>query len=207
MHFFLLLSIILQFDIGMAINMMENPIKQFDIFEKNEIEKINKLLNFFDSLEDKKFKNVYKILKRKFKKKFSQLVTALFAIYLESDLIRWESAKRKILELDSRFSYYFPMGIFSIFKKEKKEEQVAEENLIDMYINIGRDKKVFPPDLLKFICNNSGVKQYQIHDIRIFDSYSFFKIPKALQDKIIISLSGKVFRGKNIIVNLGKKQN
>lgn len=181
--------------------------KNFSGFDKGELEKLEKLLNFKNSLDKKKLKNIYKNVKEKFKSEDLSLVTAaLFAIYLESEIIKWESAKRKVVDLDSRFSLYASNVLLNLFKKKVEDAAVTDEQ-VDMYINIGKDKKVFPQDLLRFICENSLIKPYQVNNIRIFETYSFFKIPNELQDKVIISLSGKIFRGKNIIVNLGKKQN
>jgi hypothetical protein len=50
------------------------------------------------------------------------------------------------------------------------------------------------------------IKKFQIKNIKIFDKYSFFQIPKSFGEKAIVLLSVKKFRGKKIIVNYSKKQ-
>jgi hypothetical protein len=50
------------------------------------------------------------------------------------------------------------------------------------------------------------IKKEEIKNIKIFDNYSFFKIPATLVDKAIFLLSVKKFRGKKIVVKRSKKE-
>ena len=69
--------------------------KNFSGFDKGELEKLEKLLNFKNSLDKKKLKNIYKNVKEKFKSEDLSLVTAaLFAIYLESEIIKLDGGWR-----------------------------------------------------------------------------------------------------------------
>jgi len=182
----------------------------FSDLDRIDIEKISKLFNFKNSFDRKKLDDICSYLKKNFDKSdYCILFSLLLAIYLESDFIKWESAKNKIAELANKIKSdkgSIVHKALSLFKKQEIREEDDEIEYADMYINIGKDKKVFPNNLLQFICGNMSIKPSQVKNIRIFESYSFFKVPKELQDKVIISLSVKKFRGKSIIVNLGKKQ-
>ncbi|MBN2544342.1 MAG: DbpA RNA binding domain-containing protein [Spirochaetes bacterium] len=184
--------------------------ESFPDMDRLDIEKISKLFNFKNSFDKKKLEDICSYFKKNFEKSdYCILFGILLAIYLESDFIKWESAKNKIGELANKVKIDkggLVNKALSIFKKQEVHPEDDEKDYADMYINIGKDKKVFPNNLLQFICSNMNIKPSQIKNIRIFESYSFFKVPKELQDKVIISLSVKKFRGKSIIVNLGKKQ-
>lgn len=189
---------------------IKNLSETFPDLDRTDIEKISKLFNFKNNFDKKKLDDICSYLKKNFDKTdYCIIFGLLFSIYLESDFIKWESAKNKIIDLTNKIKSDKSSIVhkaLSIFKKKEIQPEDDDKDYADMYINIGKDKKVFPNNLLQFICDNMSIKPSQVKNIRIFESYSFFKIPKDMQDKAIISLSVKKFRGKSIIVNLGKRQ-
>lgn len=135
------------------------------------------------------------ILKNTSIKKKKNLLVILSAMLLESRSLNWNNVKKKIYELKK---------IPGLKKKNSSMDEKIEKN-VELYINIGRDKKIFPPDLVNFIKQSMKIKHEQIQNIKIHDTYSFFRIPEDFADKAIILLSVKKFRGKKIAVHYAKK--
>ena len=167
------------------------------ILDEKDKTKIEKVLENLTTYDEKSLKKAEKIISNSMtrlekKKLFVFLVSHL----LETDFIKWDTVKGRISTL-----------IKNIYEKQESEKDTGEEKeYVELYINIGKDKRVFPRDLIGFIRSSMKVDHTDIRNIRIHDKYSFFQIPKDMGDKAIILLSVKRFRGKNIVVNFSKHE-
>lgn len=167
------------------------------ILEEKDRFRIEKIFENLKMYDEKNLKKVEKTISNSMtsaeKKK---LFVFLVSCFLETDFIKWDAVKTKISAL-----------INSVNNKGKSENNSNEEKeYAELYINIGKDKRVFPRDLIAFIRSSMKVDHTDIKNIRIHDKYSFFQIPKDIGDKAIILLSVKRFRGKNIVVNFSKHE-
>lgn len=198
--------------------------------DNNTNAKWEKLVEFYSSLEIENFSLIQKKLCKKLKpNEIKDLFVILLGNYLDNNFAKWDGIKKKIQNINENI--IDEPGFFAkLFGGESESEEVKavekdgkpakqrkqeskkddgkgkdNDNYIEMHINIGKDKKVYPQHLIRFICESMKIDKEQIKNIRIFDKYSFFKIPKNLGDKAVILLSVKKFRGKKISVNYSKR--
>jgi hypothetical protein len=70
-----------------------------------------------------------------------------------------------------------------------------------LFISIGRNRRVFPREILGLINSAAAVAKEDVGAIRILDNYSFVQVRSTLADTIIEALNGKPFRGRVLQVN------
>jgi hypothetical protein len=78
---------------------------------------------------------------------------------------------------------------------------LAEEDSKYLFISIGRNRRVFPREILGLIYAKTGVLREDIGVIRILDKYSFVQVRDSAAGTIIEALNGKSFRGRLLSVN------
>jgi hypothetical protein len=81
---------------------------------------------------------------------------------------------------------------------------LADEDSIRLFINIGRNRKVFPRELLGLINAKTAISREDVGAIRILDNYSFMQVRISSADKIIEALNGITFRGRTLVVNYAR---
>lgn len=84
---------------------------------------------------------------------------------------------------------------------EQKKQNIPEEESARIFISVGRNRRVFPREILSLILSETNVKKEDIGLIRILDNYSFVQVRKEWADTIIDALNGKIFRGRPLTVN------
>ncbi|MDR2629915.1 MAG: DbpA RNA binding domain-containing protein [Spirochaetaceae bacterium] len=83
---------------------------------------------------------------------------------------------------------------------------LAAEESARLFISIGRNRKVFPRELLGLINAKTAVPREDIGAIRILDNYSFVQVRTGSADKIIEALNGISFRGRTLVVNYARNR-
>jgi hypothetical protein len=81
---------------------------------------------------------------------------------------------------------------------------LAEEESRRLFVSIGRNRRVFPREILGLIITRAQVAREDIGMIRILDSYSFVQVRDTVADTIIEALNGTVFRGRPMTVNYAR---
>jgi hypothetical protein len=81
---------------------------------------------------------------------------------------------------------------------------LAEEESRRLFISIGRNRRVFPREILGLIITRAQAAREDIGTIRILDSYSFVQVRDSAADAIIEALNGTMFRGRPITVNYAR---
>ena len=103
----------------------------------------------------------------------------------------------------------------SRYNKESKpdfESQAPTHNVIDeslastIFISIGRNRHVFPRDLIGLITQNTGLERNRIGEIRVLDNYSFVQFYTEDCDTVIKALDGYTYRGRKLTVSFSKKK-
>jgi hypothetical protein len=84
---------------------------------------------------------------------------------------------------------------------EQKKQNIPEEESARIFISVGRNRRVFPREILSLFLSETNVKKEDIGLIRIMDNYSFVQVRKEWADTIIDALNGKIFRGRPLTVN------
>jgi hypothetical protein len=85
-----------------------------------------------------------------------------------------------------------------------RQYPLADEDSKCIFISIGRNRRVFPREILGLIIARTGVSRDDIGTIRILENYSFVQVRDTITERIIESLNGYVFRGRTLTVNFAK---
>jgi len=81
---------------------------------------------------------------------------------------------------------------------------LSEEESVQLFISIGRNRKVFPREILALIIAKAKVARDDIGMIRILDNYSFVQVRNPVSDTVIETLNGQKFRGRTLTVNYAR---
>jgi len=87
---------------------------------------------------------------------------------------------------------------------EPNRNPLPEEDSIRLFISIGRNRRVFPREIMGLITSKTSVSREDIGIIRILDNYSFVQVRRAAADTIIEALNGVMFRGRTLTVNFAR---
>ena len=83
---------------------------------------------------------------------------------------------------------------------------LSEEESARLFVSIGRNRKVFPREILALINARAKVARDDIGTIRILDNYSFVQIRSSEADTVIQALNGQRFRGRTLTVNYARSR-
>ncbi|MDR2479949.1 MAG: DbpA RNA binding domain-containing protein [Treponema sp.] len=75
-----------------------------------------------------------------------------------------------------------------------------------LFISVGRNRRVFPREILGLINSKTAIPKEDIGSIRILDNYSFVQVRDTVAGKIIEALDGITFRGRILAVNYAKSR-
>lgn len=84
--------------------------------------------------------------------------------------------------------------------------QIPEENAEVVFVSIGRNRRVFPRDLVGLFISVAGIEKERIGDIRVLSNYSFVQLFKEDAQKAISALNGHVYRGRALGVSYSKQR-
>ncbi|MDR2901215.1 MAG: DbpA RNA binding domain-containing protein [Treponema sp.] len=91
-------------------------------------------------------------------------------------------------------------------KRDPDSYPLAEADSVRLFISIGRNRRVFPREILGLINSETATPKEDIGAIRILDNYSFIQVRNTVADTIIEALNGKSFRGRVLTVNYAKNR-
>lgn len=75
-----------------------------------------------------------------------------------------------------------------------------------IFVGVGKNRKVFPKDLIQLFADVDGVTSDDIGQIKILDNYSFLEITPTKAQPAIDTLNGREFRGRRLTVNFARKK-
>lgn len=75
-----------------------------------------------------------------------------------------------------------------------------------LFISIGKNRKVFPRDLVQLIASAGKIQKTDIGDIKILDNYAFVEVDEKLAQSVISLMDGITYRGRRLTVNFAKKK-
>ena len=105
------------------------------------------------------------------------------------------------LTLRSYFAAYLFQQSLSGEKRKKRSSKVTK-----LFLSMGKNRRVFPRDLIQLFADRLKAERSQIHDIKILDNYSFVEIDASLGERAIRELSGIEFKGRKLAVNYARKR-
>jgi hypothetical protein len=83
---------------------------------------------------------------------------------------------------------------------------LSEAESVRLFISIGRNRKVFPREILALVNAKARVSKDDIGTIRILDNYSFVQVRTGVADAVIDALNGQHFRGRALTVNYARSR-
>lgn len=167
--------------------------------------------------------DVLKQLKKVFKKNIPWNLRGYVAAYLLK--VATGNARRPFVPRHDfeRDGFRRERGDFSRSRNEERREFSRAENSsgeerhtpharveIDpsvaatIFIGIGRNRRVFPRDLLGILINVAGIERDRIGDIRVLANYSFVQLFAEDADKAINALNGYEYRGRPLSVSYSR---
>ena len=93
-----------------------------------------------------------------------------------------------------------------------EERQVRSRVQIDpalaatIFISIGRNRRVFPRDLVGLLVGGAGLDRDRIGDIRVLANYSFVQLFSEDAEKAISVLNGYDYRGRKLAVSYSRQK-
>ena len=89
-------------------------------------------------------------------------------------------------------------------EKPPVENYLTEEESKRLFFSIGKNRKLFPREVITLIMTKTGCAREDIGMIKILDNYSFIQVRGIRADEIIEKLTGHKFRGRTLTVNYAK---
>lgn len=95
------------------------------------------------------------------------------------------------------------MAVGGKSKEEKPEEDDyentgAEPGMVRLFINIGRNQKIRPGDIVGGIAGETGIPGKLIGSIDIFDNYTFVEVPREYAGDVIKIMKDNQIKGRRI---------
>ena len=87
---------------------------------------------------------------------------------------------------------------------EKIIINLPEEGSKRLFISIGKNRRLFPREIISLLMTRTSCEREDIGNIRILDNYSFVQVKDAKAEEIIETLTGFRFRGRTLTVNYAK---
>ena len=92
------------------------------------------------------------------------------------------------------------------FKTLKTPHIPKLKDEVSLFMGVGKNRRVFPKDIIHLFINTGKVERNQIGEIKILDNYSFVSVSKDAADRIIDNLNGINYRGRSLNINYAKKK-
>lgn len=173
----------------------------FNLASENEINTLNKIQEIC-KVETKNEK------KPKQEDVFKGLIQNILRIIKEEEDPDELNKYRKIVKQN------VPIFLRAYFSAYLFKQSLGKDNLIEekkngfttLFISIGKNRRVFPKDLIQLFTTNLNINNSDIGEIKILDNYSFLDISIDHASKAISKLSNLNFRGRNLKVNLARKK-
>lgn len=156
--------------------------------------------------EDPIVLNSYKKL---FKKHVPLTLRTYVAAYLAKTMVQGSYKGSKKRRTDRKFDN--PKKTRAKSNKNEVGEQsprvVIDESLAaTLFFSVGRNRGVYPRDLVGLVANTAVVGRERIGDIRVLDNYSFVQVYADDSQKIIDACNGTEYRNRKLTVSYSRKK-
>ena len=95
----------------------------------------------------------------------------------------------------------------NLTKDEDQRRSLTEEESKWLFISIGKNRRVYPREIITLINSKASVSSEDIGAVRILDNYSFVQVRENLAQEVIECLNGLLFKGRTLAVNYAKSKN
>ena len=73
-----------------------------------------------------------------------------------------------------------------------------EEDMIRLFVNIGKSQNVRPGDILGAVAGESGISGKMVGSIDMYDNYTFVDVPREYADAVLRAMKDVKIKGKNV---------
>ncbi|MDR0597293.1 MAG: DbpA RNA binding domain-containing protein [Treponema sp.] len=84
---------------------------------------------------------------------------------------------------------------------------LPEDESVRLFISIGRNRRVFPREILGLIYAKTSVSKEDIGTITILNNYSFVQVRSSVAADLLKALNGVSYRGKTLTINYARIRN
>jgi len=83
---------------------------------------------------------------------------------------------------------------------------IPEELAATVFVGVGKNRRVFPRDIVGMFTNVAGIEREKIGDIRVLANYSFVTLYKEDAEKVISALNEYEYRGRKLSVSYSRQK-
>ncbi len=84
--------------------------------------------------------------------------------------------------------------------------EIPESEAISIFISIGKNRRVYPRDLVGILIAIAGIDRERIGDIKVLANYSFVQLYKDDAQQAIDKLNGYDYRGRKLAVSYSRQK-
>lgn len=88
----------------------------------------------------------------------------------------------------------------------REDHEETAEGQSTLFVSIGKNRRVYPKDIIGLFTAGDHVSGDQIGQIKILDSYSFVDVDSTVADTLIAHFDGTDFRGRKLKVNYARSK-
>ena len=78
------------------------------------------------------------------------------------------------------------------------DETGASPGMVRLFITIGRQQKIRPGDIVRYIAEKAGIDGRSIGNIKILEKFTFVEVPRDMAEKVIDAVHKGIMAGKKI---------
>lgn len=82
----------------------------------------------------------------------------------------------------------------------------TDSGLTSVFVGIGKNRRVYPKDLIQLFSEIDGLETSDIGQIKILDNYSFVEVNPEKAQTAIEHLNGSEYRGRKVTVNFARRK-
>ncbi len=87
-----------------------------------------------------------------------------------------------------------------------RTERVIPEGSKTLYVNLGKNGRIYARDLVELITKDTGITKDEIFAIKVHDRYSFITMSEENCNKAVAALQGTDVRGRTVQINISNRE-
>ena len=125
-------------------------------------------------------------------------------LFMYYDQRETPSMQNTYTNASARDSYNMNVSNINVSEERIPPVEIPEEESKRLFISIGKNRRLFPREVITLIMTKASCQREDIGIIRILDNYSFVQVRDTRAEDIIAALNGMRFRGRTLAVNYAK---
>lgn len=82
----------------------------------------------------------------------------------------------------------------------------GDGNMARLFINIGKEQKVKPGDVLGAVAGETGIPGKMVGSIDMYDKYTFVEVPQDIADMVVDAMQNVKIKGKSVHMELANRK-